>query len=69
MSAQLSNELSRLTYYRMKVANNPRLKAALEDVLADIKMDIVAENALGEVSSEYVATKLQEAYSKIDTFI
>lgn len=69
MSVQLSNELLRLTYYRMKVANNPRLKAKLEDVLADIKMDIVAESALGEVSSEYVATKLQEAYSKIDTFI
>ena len=70
MSTVLSNEISKIAYYKLKVANNPRLKKALDDVFADICMDIVAKDALGqEILADSVIDELHRAYAKIDTFI
>lgn len=70
MSTALSNEISKIAYYKLKVANNPRLQKALNDVFANICMDIIAKDALGqEILADSVIEELHKAYAKIDTFI
>lgn len=70
MSTALSNEISKIAYYKLKVANNPRLQKALNDVFANICMDIIAKDALGqEILADSVINELHKAYAKIDTFI